>query len=207
MTLPQLTQTVTDVLVNQIRQEIIRANYPPGTRLRLRESADHFGVSIMPVREALQALQVEGIVTGETRKGMTVTVHTPAALEDIYEMRATLEELATRLAVPSVTDSTIIELEKIDAEIEQSGVDAASTVELNTRFHNTLYEVSGREHLCSNIQMLRNRTAHYFRMYMVELEYGANEEHRQIIQACRDNNPERSAELCIDTLKRKGAHL
>ena len=199
-----LQQTVTDVLVERIRNEIIRGQYPPGTRLRLRDLADQYKISTMPVREALQLLEAEGLVTGEPRKGVTVTQLSPAELEDIYDMRATLEAMATRQAVPQISAETIDSLQTIVEQLDRAQGDVVKIVELNTRFHTLLYAASGRAHLCSVISMLRRRTAHYFRAYVAELGTYAQDEHRAIIEACRRQEAARAAEIVQAHVTRAG---
>ena len=105
MTMNLLQFTVKDLLVQQIRSEIIRGNLRPGARLRLRDLADRFKVSTQPIREALSELEAEGLVQAAPRKGAVVTVLTAEELVDLYEIRATLEAMATRTAVPNIRSS------------------------------------------------------------------------------------------------------
>ena len=60
--------TVKDLLIQQIRNEIIRGNLRPGERLRLRDLAEQFNVSTQPIREALSELEAEGAGEGRTSK-------------------------------------------------------------------------------------------------------------------------------------------
>ena len=199
-----LQKTVTDVLVEQIRKEIIRGDFPPGTRLRLRDLADRFNVSTMPIREALQILESEGLATSEARKGFKVTGLTSDELQDIYDMRATLEAMATRLAVPHISDETISALREIVEKIDAVQDDAFRVVEFNNEFHALIYTASGRTHLCSVINMLRHRAAHYFHNYMTELGPHAQTDHLEIIQACHDRDAERAAEIMFGHIDRAG---
>ncbi|HNB52781.1 MAG TPA: GntR family transcriptional regulator [Anaerolineales bacterium] len=202
--LDPLQKTITDVLVEQLRGEIIRGVYSPGTRLPLRDLADRFRLSTMPIREALQLLEAEGLVTGEARKGFRVTELSPAELDDIYTMRATLEAMATRVAVPRISDETIATLRKIVAEIDTFQNDAYRVFEANTNFHSLIYTASGRGHLCSIISMLRNRAAHYFHNYMLELETHAQTDHLAIIEACQDRDADRAADIMYGHIARAG---
>ena len=122
---------------------------------------------------------------------MTVTQLSPADLEDIYDTRATLEAMATRLAVPNVSAETIAELTATEAQLEAAQDDVVEIVRLNARFHELLYAASGRAHLCSVIAMLRHRAAHYFHAYMSELGKYAEDGHRKIIRACKRRDADR----------------
>ena len=101
--IPMIYHTVKSALVENIRDEIIRGHFEPGERLRLEEIAERYAVSTMPVREALRKLEAEGLVKIFPHRGATVCPLSAAELEDIYDTRATLEEVATCLAVPHLT--------------------------------------------------------------------------------------------------------
>ena len=112
--------TVKNVLVQRIRDEIIRGHFSPGERLPLRDLAKQFNVSTQPIRQALSELEAEGLVKSEARKGAFVTSLTPAELDDIYEIRATLEAMATKVAVSHLTDGTLDRLDQLIVEIDRS---------------------------------------------------------------------------------------
>ena len=95
-----IARTVKDTLVEILRDEIIQGHLAPGQHLRLEEIAPRFDVSTTPVREALRELEVEGLVTIFPHRGAIVTKLSVEELQDIYDIRVTLEEMATRFAVP-----------------------------------------------------------------------------------------------------------
>ena len=105
-----LPRTVKEQLADHLRDEIVRGTFEPGERLRLEDIASRFEVSTMPVREALRDLESEGLVTIYPHRGAVVTELTAEEMEDIYDIRATLEAMATRLAVPRMTESICEEL-------------------------------------------------------------------------------------------------
>lgn len=189
--------TVTGLLVQHIRSEIIRGNFAPGERLRLRDLADQFNVSTQPIREALSVLEAEGLIQSEPRRGAVVTALTPAELEDIYEIRATLEAMATRLAVPHLTPDTLTQLEALVSAMDQYSGEVVKIVQLNFEFHMTIYAASGRKHLCALNETLRHRTAHYLHAYIIDLGGMplAQEEHRAILAACRQKDAETASAI------------
>jgi DNA-binding GntR family transcriptional regulator len=143
-----IPRTVKETLVETLRDEIVQGDHTPGQYLRLEEIAARFDVSTMPVREALRDLEAEGLVTSFPHRGAMVTRLSPDELEDIYDMRVVLEEMATRLAVPFLTESTLAELTSLVEQMDEHLGDVATLVRLNHQFHLTLYEASGRGHLC-----------------------------------------------------------
>jgi len=205
---PSIPRTVKDALVETLRDEIIRGDLVPGQYLRLEEIAARFDVSTMPVREALRDLEAEGLVTIFPHRGATVTQLSADELQDIYDIRATLEEMATRLAVPLMTKATLTELTSLVEQIENHLGDVATLVKLNHQFHLTLYAASGRRHLCELNRILRYRTQHYLHVFIVEVELGhlpqTQGEHRAILEACRHGDAEQAAAIMHDHLAQVG---
>ncbi len=198
--------TVKGLLVQQIRDEIILGNFEPGHRLILRDLADQFKVSTQPIRQALTELESEGLVQTTPRKGHIVTVLSPEELLDIYEIRATLEAMATRLAVPHVTADHLQSLESLIDDMDNHMGEVIELVQLNKQFHLTLYEASGRQHLLSLVGSLRNHTAHYLHAYMIDLGGMplAQDEHRIILDACRNNEIGEAATVMYDHVMAAG---
>jgi DNA-binding GntR family transcriptional regulator len=188
---------VKDQLVNHLRDDIVRGSFEPGEHLRLEDIAVRFDISTMPVREALRDLESEGLVTIYPHRGAVVTELTVEDLEDIYDIRATLEAMATRLAVPRMTEAICEDLALIIERMDGQLGDVASLVKLNHQFHSTLYCASGRRHLCDLNHTLRYRTQHYLHAYIDDLGSMAlaQGEHRAILDACRSGHAEEAAEL------------
>lgn len=198
-------RTVKTALVEQLRNEIIRGAFPPGHHLRLEDLAAQFEVSTMPVREALRELESEGIVTSVPHRGTFVTELTADELRDIYEMRAMLEALATRSAVPRLTPEIIATMAQ---QIEVMGAPEADIpliVRVNTEFHTTLYRAAGRQHLNRLIVSMRHSTHHYLYKYIARLGMdSAQDEHRAIFEASRTGEAEKAAQLVHHHIIRVG---
>jgi DNA-binding GntR family transcriptional regulator len=192
-----LNRTVKVQLVQAIRDEIIRGNFRPGQFLRQEELAERFEVSTMPVREALRDLEADGLVTIYPHRGAMVSRLSANDLEDIYDMRAVLEEMATRLAVPRLTETTLAEMSDILDDLDGHLNDVLIAVNLNHQFHSTLYAASGRQHLCELQGILRRRTQHYLYAYITGLGDmpRAQAEHRAILEACRRGAAEEAAAI------------
>lgn len=206
-----LARTVRDALVETLRDEIVRGDLIPGQYLRLEEIASRYDVSTMPVREALRDLEAEGLVTSFPHRGAIVTQLSADELQDIYDIRVTLEEMATRLAVPLLTEATLAELTSLVEQMEQHQGDVAAFVKLNHQFHHTLYSASGRRHLCELNRMLRYRTQHYLHVFIVEVELGhlpqTQGEHRAILEACKRGDAEQAAAIVHDHVAQVGRAL
>lgn len=195
-----------DGLVEHLREEIIRGDLVPGQHLRLEEIAGRFDVSTMPVREALRDLEAEGLVAIFPHRAAVVTQLSADDLQDIYEIRATLEEMATRLAVPRMTEATLTALTSLVEQMNDHLGDVVTLVELNHQFHSTLYAASGRSHLCQLARMLRYRTQHYLRAYINDLGGmpQAQVEHRAIVEACKRGDAEQAGTIIRDHVAQVG---
>jgi DNA-binding GntR family transcriptional regulator len=202
----QLHRTVKSTLVEKLRDAIILGEYVPGQHLRLEDIAARFDISTTPVREALRDLEVEGLVSIFPHRGAVVTQLSADDLLDIYEVRATLEEMATRLAVPNIGEDTFAQLELYIEQMDNHLGELATLVKMNHTFHFTLYCASGRRHLCELTSILRRRTQHYLHAYISHLGGMpvAQEEHRAVIEACRSGEAEHAARIIYEHVTHVG---
>jgi DNA-binding GntR family transcriptional regulator len=192
-----IPRTVTSTLVENLRDEILLGELVPGQYIRLEEIAARFDVSTMPVREALRDLEAEGLVTIFPHKGAVVTQLSSDDLLDIYDVRAALEEMATRLAIPHMTQATFNQLFSYIDQMDSHLGELVTLIKLNHDFHNTLYRASGRRHLCDLIFVQRYRTQHYLHAFISDLGGmpQAQADHRAIIEACQQRDADRAASL------------
>src|SRR5713226_6049536 len=99
--------TVTDYVVNSIRDRILSGHYAPGTRLDQQTLVEELGASLIPIRESLRQLEAEGFVTIFPHRGAFVAELSTADLMETYAVREILEEAATQLAVPQVSTASL----------------------------------------------------------------------------------------------------
>ena len=162
----------------------------------------------MPVREALRDLEAEGLVTSFPHRGATVTQLSADELQDIYDIRVVLEEMATRLAVPLLTEATLAELASLVDQMEDHQGHVANLVKLNHQFHLTPYAASQRRHLCELNRMLRYRAQHYLHLFTVDVDAGnfpqTQGEHRAVLEACRRGDAEQAAIIMRDHVAQAG---
>lgn len=128
-----------------IRDDIVSGKLAFGTRLRIDELAGRYGVSHMPVREALRVLHGEGLVIIEPNKGARVlTVH-PGFIEDLFDMRAALETMLARRAAERRTQEHFDKLRRAEDDLEAlvEKRDFASVAEANRRFHTVINDAAG----------------------------------------------------------------
>ena len=93
--LEQMPRTLASFAFERIRDAIIIGELRPETKINQAALADQLGVSLVPIREALQKLEAEGLVQIKPRRGAFVSPISRKELEDLYAVRELLEGMAT----------------------------------------------------------------------------------------------------------------
>ena len=150
---------VRERVLGSLRQEIIAGRLLPGDRLVERELAERFGVSRVPVREAIRALVVEGFVLFETPRRTVVRRLTRADVAELFELREALEVYATGLAARRATRADLAELEALlDRAADATEADDAEAItDINTRFHDRILAMAGNSLLISVMEPVDGR--------------------------------------------------
>jgi len=183
------TRTSADRIYEEIRRSIIVGHWKSGERLGLETLADRYGTSVTPVREALQMLTQDGLVTNKPHAGFFVTEITLKELNDMLELRGILEVAAVERAAKRITQETLEELEQVHAGY--TGDDEASTeryVMENRRLHVKIAEASGNQELASQLGRLHDRLARFF--VFVRSGDKMEKRHRDLIDALRNRDVE-----------------
>jgi DNA-binding GntR family transcriptional regulator len=166
-------------------------NLPPGTFVRLDETAAELGVSITPVREALLKLRGEGMVQLEPHRGHVVLPLTRQDIDDIFWLQATIAREVAVAATDHITEAEIEELDSINESLAAAVAtgDAETTASIEFAFHRVFNQASQRIKLA---WFLLN-AARYMPvlLYAVDPEWGAAavENHRQLIDGLRRRDP------------------
>jgi DNA-binding GntR family transcriptional regulator len=186
-------------LAAAIRDRVIRGFYPPGHRLTEDDLAEQYGVSRIPVREALRLLEGEGFVRVKPYSGTFVAELTAQDAADLLEIRGVLEPLAASRAAETRTDDHLDALRQIlaDGNAALALEDLEQLAELNTRFHAVLTEASGNTSLNQIIGTLRHKITW---VYSVELPRRAADswaEHRLIINALERSDADSARALMV----------
>jgi DNA-binding GntR family transcriptional regulator len=182
-------QTAQDHVLASMREQILSGALPPGTRLRQEKLAERFGTSRIPVREALRALEYEGLVRSSPYRGFTVTELDADDIEEVYDLRVVLEGHAVRLAVPLMTDEDLRDLEELYA-VMVAAEPGEAQLDARERFYTRLYSMSGRPRLVGLIARLRQEVARSLRWPTLQ---HAPDHHEAFFEAIRAGDAERAA--------------
>lgn len=190
----QSGETSKSVIYKQLRRAIIMGHLKPGLKLDVDELARKYGTSVTPVRDALQMLGQEGLVTIKSRAGYFVTHTTLKELRDLLDLREVLEVAAVERAIDRITEEQLQQLEHVHAPY--TGDDDESYdryTDENRRFHYLLAKASGNDQLAETLGRLHDRLARF--MVLRHAGRIQPESHARIVAALRSRDKQRAVEL------------
>ena len=195
-------------IADALRVEILRGKLQGGQPLKQDEIAAHFGVSKIPVREALVQLKAEGLVNFYPNRGAFVSELSAAEADEIYVMRIALEKEILARAIPHLTMSHFKQAGEILSAIDHED-NIAKWGELNWEFHATLYSPAGLPRVMETLRTLHTSIARYLVLYLAGMDYQkkSQREHRALLQACRAGEIEKAEDILDDHLRSASTHL
>ncbi|MBM1144981.1 GntR family transcriptional regulator [Alcanivorax sp. ZXX171] len=168
-----------------LREAILSGLLMPGERLNLDEIAEEFGVSRMPVRDAVRQLESEGLVKVFPYKGVEVSSLSSEEIEELFTLRSALEQVAVERAVTRLSKDTLAEMRHILEQIDALESRSAQWFELNARFHRYLNEACGWPRLLEMIDTLRSNADRYVRSYISNAGMEVpQQQHWALLRAC-----------------------
>jgi DNA-binding GntR family transcriptional regulator len=154
-----------DEIAAALRRAVSERVFPPGNALNQDELAKQFGVSRIPIREALRTLVGEGLVIMKPGLGAVVTELRPDEVEELYGLRLQLEPALAADIVDQVRRRDVEDLDALVGTMRALGEDdTESWSAANYRFNRRLYELSDRRHAVRLVVQVLNLVEPYVRM-------------------------------------------
>jgi DNA-binding GntR family transcriptional regulator len=184
-------------LYHQLLEEVLEGHLRPGEILVETALGKRFGVSRTPIREALRMLEQDGVLE-RVNRGMRVRQTSSEEVLEIYGVRTILEAAAARDAAAKRSDYDLATLDRIFGTMAEAK--AATPLELagiNRSFHRAIWQAARNR----TLEDLLERLAVHLRRYPATTyaRHGrweeALDEHRQLLEAIRDRDPDRAAEV------------
>jgi DNA-binding GntR family transcriptional regulator len=143
-------------VADHLRADILEGRLKPGEWLRQERLAQAYGVSQMPVREALKQLAAEGLVEHVPYRGVRIVEFSPEDVEDLYVCRGFIEGMAARFAATHITDDEVRELAGLHDRMLacRTPEDLAEYRELNRCFHSLIFTASRRSYIVRTLAQL-----------------------------------------------------
>ncbi|MDQ0199166.1 GntR family transcriptional regulator [Neobacillus ginsengisoli] len=203
-----------DQVYNSIREMIVQGVLKPGDSIFEAKIARELNISRSPVREAVRALEKEGLLVIDEKSRITVYKPTLKDFEDIYECRIALESLAARLTTRLASGQEINEIEntvinsKQYLEIESEQNRKALIIE-NGLFHDLITKYSQNRRLKKQLRDL-NSLSHYYRVLNFQgenREWNVYHEHQEIITQMKRRDEEKAALMMKKHIENDLRHL
>jgi DNA-binding GntR family transcriptional regulator len=197
-------RTLAEMVTVRLREAILLGRLPPGTQLSQDVLARQFGVSRVPLREALKNLDSEGLVEWRAHRGAVVTGLSPADLVELYVLGAVLESTLAEQACKLASDEHIAKVGKLVDAMSDPGISATEWHAVNREFHSQLVAPAKWPRFERMIADVRANTGRYVKAY---LESSGNihrwsDEHQKLYRCYR----ERDGAGLVDAIREHWAH-
>jgi DNA-binding GntR family transcriptional regulator len=196
---------VAETIADGLRQDILEWRLRPGDRIPQEAVARRYRASRLPVRQALDRLQMEGLVTFTSHAGARVSTLAPADLDEIYKLRERLEPLAILESVPHLTEDQLDELAHLARELEEvGGSDPPRWIGLDRRFHLLACAAAPLPRLRREVGRLWNAVQPYRPAYTGRPETvdAALREHRHLLASAARRDAEAAANVVEAHIRR-----
>jgi DNA-binding GntR family transcriptional regulator len=180
------TPVAPESIADALRDAIAYGDLAAGEPLRQDRIAAEFGVSHIPVREALKELVGEGLAVFAKNRGIVVSELSAKVAWELTEYRCLLEGQMALWAVPQLNDHDLMEaeeiLDRLDGETRLREI-----LKLNTAFHTVLFTPANRPYFLKSIETVRANLSRYWRLAWEELGHKphSQRDHRKILTLCK----------------------
>jgi DNA-binding GntR family transcriptional regulator len=186
-----ISASTSSLIAQALREDIIFGRIDAGAPLRQDRIATQFGVSHIPVREALKELVADGFAVFVKNRGAVVSELSVDLIWELTEYRCLLERQMALWSVPSMTDADIAEARDIVDSLDRE-TDVVEIMNKNRAFHAALFRPANRPFFLRSIESVRANLARYWRLAWAELHYKSQSQrdHRRILTLCRKKDAE-----------------
>jgi DNA-binding GntR family transcriptional regulator len=185
--------TLPDEVYRRIKDLILDGNIAPGELVTIQGLADAFGVSTMPVREALKRLTAEKALMVVAGRSVGIPNLDTHRLHDLTRVRLSIETNAARWAADAITPEQIAELDALCEAMDQAvrKRDRRGFVRANHDFHFVIYRAANSQTMLGIIEGLWLQVSPYFHLLHWSHNYmTSNEQHRRILNALKSRDSE-----------------
>lgn len=192
-----------EAMYDDLFMKILGGKYQEGDRLKEADLAEEFNISRTPVREVLKQLAADGLVHLLPNRGATVFPLTPDDIEEIYEIRKSLELLALSFSIDRISLNDLGKLRKRMVKIKSDG-DYMEALSSDADLHSLLVESSGKRRLISMLRQLLHlmRKFRSIGFHEQELLNRVTTEHIDLIDALTTRDKKMAEEILSDHLER-----
>jgi len=164
------SKTIRQRVYDQLRHGIITGEIVPGQSIKLRDVAEQFGVSLMPVREALWQLESEKIIVIESNRSIHVNGLTAREIQEAIDIRLMLETTVAQRACELRPESAVVKVKRLLNDMQAAIHKPKRYMMKNNQFHFTIYSFSDSTILLQMIDWLWARVGPYVFIHATKVE-------------------------------------
>ncbi len=197
-----------DAIVETLRAAILSGDIAPGERLNLDDLAQDYGVSRMPVRDALKQLEAEGLVTIYPHRGVEVSQLDAEDIRELFGIRIALEQKAVEMAIGRLRKADLDAMKEILLGMDGLTGRSPDWIRQNAAFHQIINGACGWTRLIGMIDMLRVNVGRYVRSYVAT--HGTEvpqKQHWDLYRACADADIEAAKRVIHEHLTAAATEL
>lgn len=187
----QRPSTVTDALVDDLRAAILNGEFAPGEHLHQAQLAQRYGVSRIPMRDALIRLVGDGLIEIDQRRNARVTRLDADDVREIYQVRLALEPMAARRAVERIDDAQALHLAQLGETMDYFADDRVLGHRSRRAFYDELYRLSDSPRIHGVIMRMRDEVTRYH----LNTHRHAEDAHLSLRRAIVERDAEAAAQI------------
>lgn len=183
-------------VADELRRRILAGEIDEGAQLMQEQLAAEFGISKVPIREALFQLEAEGFVLQQFHRGAVVASLSPAQIMELFELRTQIEVWLLGLAMPVATQEDVAAAREF-ADLFDKTDDPVVAWDYNWRLHEALYLPASKPFIIDHLKKLHSQTARYVRVqYSLALDKTKTvDEHARLLELYEQKSPK--AKTCL----------
>ena len=187
-------ESIADIAKRNIQEWIVTGHFRPGQQIKEEDISQRLGISRPPVREALKMIEAAGLVYRKPRCGVFVPEMTEKDMWEVYTLKATLYEMATGLAMDSISEQDISKLEsyvkKMEACVENEPLEVLRYQDLHKTFHNSIMIIAGNDRLRTFASNLHNQVTLFSYKSLQDKNHlhSSVRYHREIVNAMKNKD-------------------
>lgn len=193
--------TLKDQVYEALKVAIVNLELAPGQRLQDKKLAEQFAVSRTPVREALKRLEDEGLVESFPGSATRVTELVEEEAKNAFTVVATLHALATKLAIPKMTEEHFQQLEEINQVLKKAinGKESYEAIQADEQFHQVFLKAAKNSEIESVLERISPKIQRLaYKKFDSQDGDTSIQQHEQVIALSRLGKKKQAAELVED---------
>lgn len=180
---------------NELREQILHGSIKPGGRINVRQLEKVYGVSHIPIREAIRRLEAEGLVVNVPQRGAVAAAASLNELDDVYDLRRIVEPHVVRRAVAKMSDADVATITDAFERLEraENGAKDVPFSEAHWDFHWSVLAPGATSEIERLIHKLWRVADRYVRLTNSVVVDVAHDHHMQLYRACMEGDGETAA--------------